>query len=205
VKRLAALAASALMLVGVASTGQGLWIHAKAQLAQVLLERAHARTLAGEERVLPWPWADTWPVARLLAPDQGQDMIVLVGASGRTLAFGPAHVSGTASPGTDGNVALAGHRDTHFAFLDELAPGDELVLETPRGTRRYRVTDTRVQHETQTQALEPSEHAQLTLITCYPFDAIVPGGPLRYVIRAIGLPIANEPEEEALAGAPRPS
>ncbi len=185
--RLAATAACSLLAVGAASSGQGLWIHAKASLAQALLERAWARSLDGEARVLPWPWADTWPVARLLAPEQGQDVIVLAGASGRTLAFGPAHVAGTAPPGADDNVALAGHRDTHFRFLDELKVGDELRLETASGIRHYRVEETAVQHESQTGVLEPSGHAELTLITCYPFDSLVPGGPLRYVVRAAGM------------------
>jgi sortase A len=28
----------------------------------------------------------------------------------------------------------------------------------------------------------------LTLVTCYPFDAIVPGGPLRYAVTAVAAP-----------------
>jgi sortase A len=51
----------------------------------------------------------------------------------------------------------------------------------------YKVTDLRVVHETDTRALLPTETATLTLITCYPFDAIVPGGPLRYVVQAQGI------------------
>ena len=55
--------------------GSGLWIQAKAELAQVLLERAWEKTLAGEARARPWPWADTWPVARLRIPSSGVDQI----------------------------------------------------------------------------------------------------------------------------------
>src|SRR5256885_14523208 len=54
-----------LFLVGVWQIGKGLYIQAKAQLAQVLVRDAWARTLAGERQVKPWQWADTWPVARL--------------------------------------------------------------------------------------------------------------------------------------------
>ena len=176
-----------LLVVGVGCALQGGWIHAKAVLAQVLLEAAWGRTLAGEVNAKPWPWADTWPVARLTAPAHGQDLIVLSGASGRTLAFGPAHVTATPRPGHDGNVALAGHRDTHFAFLRDLEVGQEIWLDSPRtGRRRYRVENMAVVHERNTDVLLPTGGDELTLITCYPFDAVVSGGPLRYVVQARG-------------------
>ena len=79
--------------------GAGAAIALKAAVAQQLLHAAWQRTQAGEREVRPWPWADTWPVARLLAPAQNVDLIVLEGASGRILAFGPGHVEGTAAPG----------------------------------------------------------------------------------------------------------
>jgi hypothetical protein len=64
------LAAAALLLVlGVWQLGEGLYIQAKAQLAQILVRSAWERTLAGERQVKPWPWADTWPVARHPAPE----------------------------------------------------------------------------------------------------------------------------------------
>ena len=82
-------------------------IYLKAELAQyLLLEKAWTRTLQGENQVKPWPWADTWPVARLQLPKYGIDLIVLSGASGRTLAFGPGHVSTSAQPGTKGDIHL---------------------------------------------------------------------------------------------------
>ncbi len=176
--------AAALALAGAVSFGQGIWILAKARLAQVLLEHAWERTQGGEDRVRPWPWADTYPVARLRAPGQ-DDLVVLAGASGRTLAFGPAHVGGSAAPGAAENSVLAGHRDTHFAFLRDLEPGDELSLETPTGAlHRYRVRSAEVLHESRTDVIAPAGEKLLTLVTCWPFDALVPGGPLRFVVRA---------------------
>src|SRR5438034_7014569 len=117
------------MSLGAWQLGQGAWIHVKARLAQVLLQRAWARTLAGERQAKPWPWADTWPVARLRAPGHGVDLIVLSGVSGRTLAFGPGHADGTATPGDAGTAVVTGHRDTHFAFLRRLRPGEAVVVE----------------------------------------------------------------------------
>ncbi len=167
--------------------GQAGYIHAKARLAQYLVRAAWERTLAGEREVKPWPWADTGPVARLIAPRQGAEVFVLAGATGRTLAFGPGHVFGTAAPGAPGNSVISAHRDTHFAFLKHLRAGDELIVETPDGVRRhYTVDGARVVDRRDLRALAPDAEPRLTLITCYPFDAIVPRGPLRYVVRAVG-------------------
>jgi len=91
-----------LLLLGVWQAGHGAWIHAKAQLAQYLLQRAWTRTLEGERDARPWPWADTWPVARLRVPAHGVDLIVLDGVSGRTLAFAPGH--GGPLPGMPGTA-----------------------------------------------------------------------------------------------------
>jgi sortase A len=175
------------LLAGVVLLGQGLWIPAKAELAQLLMERSWQRVRSGETRARPWPWADTWPLARLRTSGAGEDLFVLAGASGRNLAFGPAHVAGTASPGSEGNSVLAGHRDTHFAFLEDLALGDRLWIETPDGSlHRYRVRGASVVHESDLSPLEPAAEPTLTLITCFPFDALDPGGPLRYAVRAVG-------------------
>lgn len=179
-----------LFLCGGTAGARAAWIPAKAGLAQVLLHHAWERALSGEVRPAPWPGADTFPVARLAAPRRGHAVYVLDGASGRTLAFGPGHVPGTARPGALGNCALAGHRDTHFAFLKDLEPGEPLLLETPEGTvRRFRVAQARVVHESETWVLEPPAEPDparvLTLITCHPFDAVVPGGAMRYVVRAV--------------------
>lgn len=177
--------AIAVALLGLAFLGQGMWIPCKALLAQHLLRGAWHRAQAGEAAPLPWTWADTWPVARLEFPRLGEHSIVLAGASGSTLAFGPGHLAGSARPGDRGNTVIAGHRDTHFAFLQDLVPGDELVLTAPEGGRRsYFVDSLQVVDQLDTRALEPTDEPVLTLVTCYPFGAVVPGGPLRYVVRA---------------------
>ena len=177
-----------LLGLGVALLAAGGRIYAKAVLAQLLLHRAWARTQATGAPSKPWPWADTWPVARLAAPRQGIDLIVLAGVSGRTLAFGPGHLPGSAPPGEPGNTVLSGHRDTQFRFLKDVVPGDEIRLMTPDGRdRRYVVTGTRVVREDDTSVLDDDGWPRLTLVTCFPFDAVVPGGPLRYVVEAAGL------------------
>jgi sortase A len=187
-------AALALFALGLWQVGGGLWIQAKAVVAQRLLADAWARTLAGEARVKPWDWADTWPVAKLSAPARGQEMYVLAGATGRTLAFGPGLVDGTAPPNAGGVTVISGHRDTHFAFLRDIAIGEELVLQDARGgERRYRVTAARVSDAGEIRV--PAERDGLVLVTCWPFDAVVPGGRERYLVAA-------EPVAATLAARP---
>ena len=98
-RTLIVVAVTLLAALGAWELGHGAWIHAKAQLAQYLLQRAWTRTLRGEPASKPWPWADTWPVARLRVPAHGVDLIVLTGVSGLTLAFGPGHAPNSAAPG----------------------------------------------------------------------------------------------------------
>lgn len=191
--RLAGLGLAGLSLLFLAQGGS---VVVKAHLAQGLLARAWAEAqvpvatvetqVARSAEVRPWPWADTWPVARLRVPAHGVDQIVLAGAEGRSLAFAPGHLAGSAAPGAVGNTVIAGHRDTHFRFLRHLAPGDALYLETAdRRERVYRVVDAMVLDHRDGAVLEPTSEPVLTLITCYPFDAVAPGGPLRYVVRAV--------------------
>ena len=179
------LAALALLLVGVWQFGHGVYLEGKAWLAQLLLRQAWEETLAGGQEVHPWPWADTWPVARMQVARLGVDRIVLAGASGRTMAFGPAYVLGTAPLGGAGNSVISGHRDTHFLFLRELRPQDRIELTLPDGSvHSYVVEGTAVHRQTEGWLMGATPESRLTLITCYPFDALVPGGPLRYVVQA---------------------
>ncbi|HSO07610.1 MAG TPA: class GN sortase [Pelomicrobium sp.] len=174
-----------LLLAALWQLGAAAWIHAKAWLAQHLMERAYARMEEGERNVKPWSWADTWPVARLSVPRLRVKMLVLADASGRSLAFGPGRVAGAGAPGARGHIVLSGHRDTHFSFLRDLAAGDEIALDTPGGAqRRYVVERAFVADEDNVlPAIDPLANA-LTLVTCYPFDAVAPGGRLRYVVEA---------------------
>jgi sortase A len=178
-----------LLAVGLWQIGEGSWIYAKARLAQCLLQRAWLRTLAGETATKPWPWADTYPVARLRVPSMDIDVIVLNGAYGRTLAFGPGYAESSAFPGSPGTTILTGHRDTHFRFLSRLKRHDEIVIETvQRRSQRYRVQSTEIVDARTASIGLATERDQLSLVTCYPFDTVLTGSPLRYVVTAIHVP-----------------
>lgn len=162
----------------------GLWIPLKALVAQELLELAWAETQARQTDTRPWPWADTWPVARMSWPDLSESMIVLEGASGESLAFGPGRLLG--SDRGPGPIVIAGHRDTHFRHLKALKTGSAIRLQARSGAwKEFRVTDTQVV-DSRSGRIDagrlPSD--TLMLVTCYPFDSLEPGGPMRYVVTA---------------------
>ncbi len=165
--------------------GQGAYIPAKAWVAQEMLQRAWRRAESGDEQTRPWPSADTRPVARLTARGGEVDMIVLEGGSGRTLAFGPGRLSASVLPGDVGNSIIAGHRDTHFQFLKYLRTGDSLKVDRPDGRgHMFRVVDIDVVDARRASLMLDTDVPMLSLITCYPFDTVNPGGPMRYVVTA---------------------
>lgn len=80
---------------------------------------------------------------------------------------------------------LTGHRDTHFRFLKDVRLNDRIDLTGRDGTTlRYRVTQQRVLDSRRDVVPTGRDTQDLVLVTCFPFDAIKAGGPLRYVVRA---------------------
>jgi sortase A len=161
---------------------QAAWIPVKAELAQWLIERSWRQALAGQPPARPWPWADTRPLAELEVPRLGVRLIVLAGNSGRNLAFGPVFTDGTAG---SRDMVVSGHRDTHFRFLENLRPGDRIWLRRAARGGWFEVRDVEViDSRRQELVLEPAIE-RLSLVTCYPFDSPLVGGPLRYVVTAL--------------------
>jgi sortase A len=173
-----------LSLAGLILFGQGAYIHAKALLAQVLLERAFTETIASGRDTKPWSWADTWPVARIEVKRIGASAIVLAGSSGQALAFGPGHVELTANAGERGVALYSAHRDTHFRFLKDVKVGDEIDVTRRDGkVFRYRADSHSVVRFDQFGIDPFSNGYELVLSTCWPLDAVTPG-PDRYLLHA---------------------
>jgi sortase A len=174
-----------LALVGLILFGQGAYIHAKALLAQVLLERAFHETITAGHPVKPWSWADTWPVARIEVKRLHASAVVLAGSSGQALAFGPGHVETTPDAGERGIAVYAAHRDTHFRFLKDVVPGDRIDVTRSDGrTFRYRADSFSVV-PFDASGIDPlADGHALVLSTCWPFDALTTG-PERYLLHAI--------------------
>ncbi len=185
IKRPLRFVVACLLCLGFWQLGQGAYIPAKAWFAQELMLRAWARTAKDDDQQVPWPWADTWPVARLSAKSGDINLIILSGGSGRTLAFGPGHLSASSLPGELGNSVIAGHRDTHFNFLRDIEIGESLVIEIASGRKHlYKVIGIDVVDSRRGSLLLDTDAAILSLVTCYPFDAREAGGPMRYVVTA---------------------
>jgi len=165
--------------------GSAAYIHVKAIVAQQLLQSAWDKTLQGEKQVKPWGWADTWPIARMQVPAYNEDMIVLAGDSGRNLAFGPAYRFGSAEPGRQGVSLISAHRDTHFRFLKDIIIGDKIKIHTDKGELIiYEVMQTEIVSKADVQIELGSRNKELILVTCYPFNNIMPDTDLRYLVYA---------------------
>jgi len=179
----------ALFIGSVALLTSGGYIHIKAQLAQWLIASAWTQAIDNNEQAKPWPWADTWPVARLEVAKYKIDQYVLAGSTGESLAFGPGYVLASAAPTEQGNTIIAAHRDTHFEFLQDVQQGDVITVHNAMGLRRdYIVQDMTVVDKQDVTWLDNDAYShQLTLVTCYPFNAIQVGGRLRYVVRAVSV------------------
>lgn len=174
-----------LVIGALAAVTAGLWIPVKAEVAQILLEGAWQSARSGHAQARPWPWADTVPIAKLTIPGLDASWVVLSGASGRNLAFAPTLMDGSARPGEPGVAVIAGHRDTHFERLRFLEPGAGLLLENADGEIfRYQVTGIEIADSRTTRIRLDADTSIVTLVTCYPFDALTAGGPLRYIVHA---------------------
>jgi len=160
------------------------WIQTKAIIAQQLLNHSWNLTLKHSGKNKPWPWADTWPVAKLTVPQHDIEQIVLAGDSGSSLAFGPGYSFASARPNTTGTTMISAHRDTHFNFLGNLKLNDEIMVQTPVKTVTYHVNKTQIVDSNNFTITTDFHKNSLILVTCYPFDSITTDGPLRYIVYA---------------------
>lgn len=176
---------STLFVAGVLCLLWGFWIPAKAVLAQILLQRAWHISLKTGQPVKPWPWADSWPIGRLRQPRLGVDLIVLEGASGEALAFGPGRLEGGSQLSENKHSVLAGHRDTSFTFLKDVKHGDKITVENLTRQDTYTVESTQIVPAGELY-LNKEQSQTLSLITCYPFESIIPQTAMRYLVTATG-------------------
>jgi sortase A len=123
------------------------------------------------------------PIGRISVPRLRLRAMIEEGDDDDTLSHAVGHVPGTALPGSSGNVAVAGHRDTFFRGLGDLKRNDEIDVDTLNGTYRYRVDQISVVDPSNTSVLASTYRKTLTLITCFPFHYIGPA-PRRFIVQA---------------------
>jgi sortase A len=122
-------------------------------------------------------------VGRIEIPRLNLRAIIAEGIDARTLRHAVGHLPGTAMPGQQGNMVLAGHRDTFFRALKNIRAEDIVRITTPRGRFEYIVEATAVVEPTRTDVLDATPEPSVTLVTCYPFY-LVGDAPDRFVVRA---------------------
>jgi len=175
------------LAVGVMALGYAAYVVVDARIYQAReLRRLQRERHAAVEVV---------PLVAVVAPEDGTvigqieiarlgvSVLVVQGESEPILQRAVGHLARTALPGEEGNVALAGHRDTYFRPLKDVVAGDRITLKTPRRDFSYVVESTSVVKPTDVYVLEPTGGRTLTLITCFPFY-YVGAAPDRFIVFA---------------------
>ena len=119
----------------------------------------------------------------LRIPKINVEVPVLDGTDELSLNRGVGRIAGTASPGQEGNIGIAGHRDGFFRGLKDVALGDTVEMVTLIRTETYVVDNVVIVDPGDTSVLQGRQRPSLTLVTCYPFY-YVGSAPQRYIVQA---------------------
>ena len=110
-------------------------------------------------------------LGRIRLPTLHRSYVIVQGTDSASLRKGPGHYPNTALPGEPGTVAVAGHRTTYlapFRTIDQLHPGDPVVLQMPYGTFTYRVQESRIVEPTALWVTRNVGYPRLVLSACHP-------------------------------------
>jgi sortase A len=132
-------------------------------------------------------------IGRLTIPRLHLTAAVREGAEEDTLAVALGHIPATALPGQKGNVGIAGHRDKLFRGLREIRANDRIEFETLTGKYVYEVGSLQIVKPSDVGVLKAGNSAELTLVTCYPFN-YVGSAPDRFIVKAHQLVSSPSPE-----------
>jgi sortase A len=130
-----------------------------------------ARRLAFRARALDRRVDDGDAMGRIQIPEIGLSTVFVEGTDAGDLSKGPGHYPGTPLPGESGTVAIAGHRTTYgapFRHIDDVDPGDRIVLRMPYGDFTYRVERTKIVKPTDLSVIDRVDHDRLVLSACHP-------------------------------------
>jgi len=149
---------------------------------QAALDAAERMPAAPASVAMPPP-ADGVSIGEIRIRRLGVSVVVVQGESEAILQRAVGHLARTALPGMEGNVVLAGHRDTFFRPLKDIREGDQITVATPERDFEYVVESTSVVSPTDIQVIRPTGGHTLTLITCFPFY-YVGSAPNRFIVFA---------------------
>jgi sortase A len=161
------------------------WMPLKAWLAHQLITHSWQQNITHDELAKPWPWADTTPVIKMSVQRLNKELIALQGVDPTSLAFSAGVMHQYNSLTNNRPVVIAGHRDTHFNFLQDIQMKDIISLADTNGVNQlYQVESMEIVDSNDSEMLLDEQSSSLMLITCYPFNSLQSGGSLRYVITA---------------------
>lgn len=194
------LLARGLLIIGILLSIQASWLPAKAWLSQQLIQLSWQQAMATQAMATqantvsanypqaaskPWPWADTFPIAELAFQRLDKSLVVLNGGDPTTLAFSAGAIAPFNQTNSTKPFVVAGHRDSHFSFLKEVAMKDIISLTDTQGRDQlYQVERIDIVDAASGQLPLLADESNLVLITCYPFEGIGNDANERYVITA---------------------
>ncbi len=184
--RISGLASYFFLAIGFCLFGYSVYVVVDAYAYQAYEQSKFEATLEKESGSpqLPSPaLVEGGVIGEIQVPRLHLKAIVVQGDSHTILRRAVGHIPETALPGTPGNIALAGHRDTFFRPLRNIRPGDAITLKTSAGDFQYLVESTQVAPASKVDVLNGTPVPTLTLITCFPFDYLG-AAPSRFVVRA---------------------
>ena len=134
---------------------------------------AHLLSAVNSYQAPPLPTPGPEQARRVQIPAIDVDSSIYQGQGWEQLKKGVGQHIGSPPPGRAGNLVLAAHNDIYgeiFRYLDRLERGDEVIISTERQQYTYIIRETRVVEPTDVWVMEPTAHASVTLISCYPYQ-----------------------------------
>ena len=132
----------------------------------------HLRPLMQSYADLPIPTPGIQQVRQIQIPAIGLSAPVVLGDGWEQLKKGVGQHVGTANPGETGNLVVSAHNDIFgelFKNLDQLKPGDNIIVTTQNESFTYIVTGTQLVEPTRVDLMAPTSEKTLTMISCYPY------------------------------------
>ena len=149
------------------------WLPVKAWLSEQLISYSWHQSIDLQQKIKPWPWADTYPIAELTFERLNKRVVVLNGGDPSTLAFSAGAIAPFNQPSSTQPFVVAGHRDSHFSFLDEVFMKDIISLADKHGqSQLYQVEAIDIVDASTGELPILADDSSLILITCYPFTSI---------------------------------
>jgi len=132
----------------------------------------HLRPIVQTYINLPLPTPAPQQAIRIQIPALNIDAPIIQGDGEEQLKKGVGQHFGTSNPGKVGNMVLSGHNDTYgevFRYLDQLKPGDKIIIYTFTHSYTYIVDGWTVVEPDQVEVMAPTTYESVTLISCYPY------------------------------------